>query len=313
MLSRVADSLYWMTRYVERTDCILRMIRRYYLSSLEKFSEEEFTWMPVLKTFGFLTDEQAEAIQYDTPAVLRYLVCDKGNMNSILNLISKSRENARGMQDHITIEVWESINSFYLNVKEWIEKDFNDSPELLNHLNKLLQNSLMYYGVSEVTMPRTEGWSYINMGKCLERAIQSADILDINFQKFNYDLSAPLDRAYWQHLLKSVSGFELYLKTYRTGSDTENIVDLILFNSEYPRSIMYSISRLQTLFERLRKTSAMDTFLKIDHLIGKAKYKVMYTDIEQIRKRGLQDYLNEIKTDLYLIGSEFHKNYFAYS
>ena len=112
MLIRIADSLFWMTRYLERTDCILRMIKTNFMSSLDKIEETEFTWRPILKTFTALSEKEIKLMQYNSQEVLRYLISEKTHDNSIINMITRSRENARGVQDHITIEVWECLNSF---------------------------------------------------------------------------------------------------------------------------------------------------------------------------------------------------------
>ena len=269
--------------------------------------------MPVLKTFTSLTEEEAGEIQFDSHAVLAYLVSDKSNPNSIINLISHSRENARGVQDHITIELWEALNGFYHQAKNWLQKDFSANIEVPTELASLMQNSLMFYGTAEVTMPRSEGWSFINMGKYLERAVQTIDILEINFQEFDYNLDMPLSTSHWQHLLKSVSGYELYLKSYRTGNDTENIADFLLFNLDFPRSVLYCVTRLHQLFEKLRKTSHAETYTKIDYMIGKAKSNLQYTELSEIREQGLAPYLSGIKTELYAIGNQFNINYFACS
>jgi len=209
MLIRIADSLFWMTRYLERTDCILRMIKTNFMSSLDKIEETEFTWRPILKTFTALSEKEIKLMQYNSQEVLRYLISEKTHDNSIINMITRSRENARGVQDHITIEVWECLNSFYLDVKNW-ESIENDTSDTITHLAKFLQYTHLYYGIADVTMPRKDGWIFMNTGKYLERAIQTAEFLSIKFQEFDYNMHQPSNPIQWRHVLQSVSGFELY-------------------------------------------------------------------------------------------------------
>src|SRR5277367_172029 len=116
MLSRVADSLFWMSRYIERTDGILRMLKINYASSQD--NTNEFTWRPVLKIFSFLEDVEIAKIEKNSRAVLQFMVVDKDNPNSVVNMVTKSRENARSVQDHITKEVWQCLNEFYHLVRE---------------------------------------------------------------------------------------------------------------------------------------------------------------------------------------------------
>src|SRR5215210_2664195 len=116
MLSRVADSLYWMSRYMERTDGILRMLKINYASSQDDV--QEFSWMPVLKIFTFLKDDEAKAISNNTRAVLQYMVMGKDNANSVFNIVTMARENGRSVQDHITKEMWQCLNDFYHTMKD---------------------------------------------------------------------------------------------------------------------------------------------------------------------------------------------------
>src|ERR1700733_8730116 len=126
MLSRVADSLYWMSRYMERADGMLRMLKINYASSQDDI--QEFSWKPVLKIFTFLTEEEANAFENNTKEVLQYMVTDKENPNSVLNIVTAARENARSVQEHITKELWQSLNDLYHTVRDeqlvkWLQKE----------------------------------------------------------------------------------------------------------------------------------------------------------------------------------------------
>src|SRR5688572_19889385 len=116
MLSRVADSLYWMSRYMERTDSILRVLKTNYASSQD--SSTDFTWRPVLQIFTYLEDAEIDLIQNDSRAVLKFMVTSRENPNSVYNMITRSRENARAVQDHITKELWQCLNEYYHLIKE---------------------------------------------------------------------------------------------------------------------------------------------------------------------------------------------------
>jgi len=313
MLSRIAESLYWMNRYVERTDCILRMIRVNYIASLDKSHDVEFSWKHVLKTFSALADNAIEVLQYNTPATLNYLINDKTNVNSVINLITKARENARGVQDHITIELWECLNKYYLEVRNWQDNNLVYSTDFLQNLGSLSQNSFAFYGTSEVSMPRTEGWYYMNMGKFLERAIQTSNILDVKFLEFSQLGKSSLNQTYWQELLKSVSGFELYLKSYRTGVDSENVINMLIQNMNFPRSILYSINRFNQCHEKLRNHAHPEAHSLIQFKIGKSSSMVLYADLAEEVKNGLTQFLLSINDELYEAANEINKSYFGYN
>jgi uncharacterized alpha-E superfamily protein len=310
MLSRVADSLYWMSRYLERTDGILRMLKINYASSQDDI--HEFSWKPVLRTFTYIDEETADNIAYHSRDVLQYMVTDKENTNSVLNIITRARESARSVQDHITKELWQCLNDFYHIVRDehLVLGIHKDDPVTI--LDTLIKQGLLYFGIMDITMARGEGFAFINIGKFLERAVQSADIVDVKFSSLNYDFTQT-DTTYWKYLLLSISGYELYLKTYRSGFDARNVVEQIVLNEEFPRSVIYSVNQLHRYFERLKSERNMDSYRKIDFLIGKIRSKVKYSTVESIMEQGLHSYLKGIKDDLYEVGNAFNQNYFAYT
>jgi uncharacterized alpha-E superfamily protein len=310
MLSRVADSLYWMSRYMERTDGILRMLKINYASSQDDLNE--FSWKPVLRIFTYLDDEEANAMEHRSRAVLQYMVTDKENPNSVVNIVTHARENARSVQDHITKELWQCLNDFYHTVRneqlvEWLDKE-----DPVTILDILIKQGLLYYGTADITMARGEGYCFLNIGKFLERGVQSADILDVKFSDLDYDL-AKTDTMYWKYMLLSISGYELYLKTYRSGFEAKNIVEEIVLNNDFPRSILYSVNQLHRYFERLKSERNVESFRKIDFMIGKIKSKIKYSTVDTILEQGLHPYLAGIKENLYDVANSINQSYFAYT
>lgn len=310
MLSRVADSLYWMSRYMERTDGILRMLRINYASSQDDI--QDFSWKPVLRIFSYLNEEDAAAIAHNSRAVLQYMVTDRENSNSVLNMVTRARENARSVQDHITKELWQCLNEFYHTIRDaqLVRGLHTDDP--VSILDVLIRQGLLYYGITDITMARGEGYAFINIGKFLERGVQSADILDIKFSDLHYDFTIT-DTTYWKYLLLSISGYELYLKTYRSGFDARNVVELIVLNEDFPRSVIYSVNQLQRYFERLKSDRNKEAYRKIDFMIGKIRSRVKYSTVESILQQGLHAYLNGVKEELYEVGNAFNQHYFAYT
>ncbi|MGG9963958.1 alpha-E domain-containing protein [Ferruginibacter sp. SUN106] len=311
MLSRVADSLFWMSRYMERADGILRMLKINYASSQDDI--QEFSWKPVLRIFTFLTDEEATGLAKDTRAVLQFMVTDKDNPNSVLNVVTQARENARSVQDHITKEMWQCLNDFYHTVRQERLIYLLQKEDPITVLDTLIREGLLYYGTTDVTMARGEGNSFINIGKLLERAIQSADILDIKFSDLNYQLDKPADTTYWKYMLMSISGYELYLKTYRSGFEAKKVMEQIILNENFPRSVLYSVTHLHKYFSRLKNNSNSISFNEIDFMIGKLESKIRFSTPDSIIDEGLHHYLTETKSALFQIGSTLSKNYFGNS
>ena len=296
---------------MERTDGILRMLKINYASSQDDINE--FSWKPVLRIFSFLGEEETNSIAHNTRAVLEYMVTGKDNPNSVLNIVTLARENGRGVQDHITKEMWQCLNDFYHTVRDEKLTYLLQNDDPVSVLDNLIKCGLLYFGTADVTMARGEGNSFINIGKFLERAIQSVDILDIKFGDINYEINEPADTTYWKYLLMSISGYELYLKTYRGGFEAKNIVEQVILNEQFPRSEVYCINQLHRYFERLKSERNASDFNQIDFMIGKFQSKVKFSTANSIFQEGLHQFLKESKTGLYDIGTALSRTYFAYS
>jgi uncharacterized alpha-E superfamily protein len=267
----------------------------------------------VLKLFTYLENDKAPDLEKNPRGILQYVVCDKENPNAVVNVITGARENARSVQDHITKELWQCLNDFYHTMREdwlaqWLQKD-----DPITILDVLIKQGLLYYGTADITMSRGEGYSFLNIGKYLERAILSVDILSVRFSDKNYDINANTDAAYWKYLLLSISGYELYLKTYRSGFEARNVVEQVVLNQHFPRSIMYSLVRLQRYFDRIKQTNNTEGYDELEFMIGKVLGKIRYSRAETLLQQNLHQFLTDIKNELYAIANCLTRNYFAYT
>jgi uncharacterized alpha-E superfamily protein len=312
MLSRVAASFYWLSRYIERSDGMLRMLKINYASSQD--TVQEFTWEPVIRIFaGRDEEEETDKLENNSRAVLKYMVTGKSNSNSILNIITLARENARGVQEHITKDLWQCLNEYYHTVKDpRLDKALQrDDP--ISVLDVLIKQVMLYYGTVEITMERGEGRSFMNIGKYLERAIQSVDILDTKFGSVSENPDLLTDTTYWKHLLLSLGGYELYLKTYREGFEASNILEQVVLNNDFPRSVIYSVNNIQRYFERLKNESNLDDYREMSFRIGRLQSRIKYSSVKTIEQEGLHTFLTQIRSELYGIGNSLNEHYFANS
>jgi len=312
MLSRVAASFYWLSRYIERSDGMLRMLKINYASSQD--TVQEFTWEPVIRIFaGRDEEEETDKLVNNSRAVLKYMVTGKSNSNSVLNIITLARENARGVQEHIPKDLWQCLNEYYHTVKDpKIEKALQrDDP--ITPLDTLIRQVMLYYGTAEITMERGEGRSFMNIGKYLERAIQSVDILDTKFGSIDDNPDLLTDTSYWKHLLLSLGGYELYLKTYREGFESSNILEQVMLNDDFPRSVIYSVNNIQRYFDRLKDDSNLEDYRQMSFLIGRLQSRIKYSSVKSIEEEGLHTFLTQIRKELYGIGNSLNEHYFANS
>lgn len=312
MLSRIADSLFWMARYMERTDGILRMLKINCITALDRSGEPDFNWLPVLKVFTTLPPDQAEQLAENSDEVLRYMIFNRENSNSIRSIVGRARENTRGAQDQVTKEVWEGINEFYLKLNDPDLEQAIDRGEQIVMLGSLINQYLLFNGVAEVTMPRGQGWNYLNLGKFIERGLLTADILNVKFSNIAYDLDNPADVPYWRNLLLSLSGYELYLKQYQGGPEGQNVADLGILNAQFPRSLAYCLFRLDRIIQNLSEDHA-ETDEPLKKLIGRLRSKVEFADMDMISRMGLHVFLTDMRNDLQQFSNALGRSYFSYN
>lgn len=311
MLSRVADSVFWMARYMERTNGMLRLLRTNYISSQDEV--KDFTWQQLLRKYSDASPEDVSAIGNDSPKVLDHLLLDRNNGASVFNNITRARENARAVQDHITKEVWQCLNDYYHLIRDRQIGVQIRQGDPVTAFDALIHQGMLYHGIVDVTMARGEGFNYLNIGKFLERAILSADMLDIKLAEVGYNLHHPTDVPALRYLLYSLSGYELYLKTHRGVFQGDHVVQQIVYNPNFPHSISYCLQQLSRYFERLKPESLPESYKQLEFLIGRATNDVRYSSIGSANTESLRDFLNKIKQELFGIAAAFNKYYFGNS
>lgn len=311
MLSRVAASFYWLSRYIERSDGMLRMLKINYASSQD--AVQQFTWEPVIRIFTGRSKEAAKLNSNNSREVMKFLVLSKDNPNAILSIITLARENARSVQEHIPKDLWQCLNEYYHTVKDTRLERALQREDPIGVFDILIRQVMLYYGTAEISMERGEGRSFMNIGKYLERAIQSVDILDTKFGSVDENPDLLTDTSYWKHLLLSLGGYELYLKTYREGFEASNILEQVVLNNDFPRSVIYSVNNIQRYFERLKKESNLDDYRELSFQIGRLQSRIKYSSVKNIEQEGLHLFLTQIRNELYGIGNSLNEHYFANS
>lgn len=311
MLSRVADSVFWMARYMERTNGMLRILRTNYISSQDEV--KDFNWHTLLRNYSDAGAEEMEAIGNNSVRVLEHLLLDKQNGGSVINNITRARENGRAVQDHITKEVWQCLNDYYHLIRDkniYSQVKFGDP---VTALDSLIYQGMLYHGTVDITMARGEGFNYLNAGKFLERAILSADMLNIKLTELDYNLEAPVELPALRYLLYSLSGYELYLKTHRGNLQADFVIQQILYNEQFPHSIAYCLKQLFRYFERLETESLPESYKQLEFLIGRAMNNVKYSIINTSDGEGLKNFLKQTRNELVGIAAAFNQFYFGNS
>jgi uncharacterized alpha-E superfamily protein len=307
MLSRVAETIYWMARYVERTSGMLQVLRTNYISSQDDVPN--FSWRPMLNTYAAdLTSEQLDSIQQDTTKVFEYLILDKMNNSSAFNNVMHARENARAIQDHITKEVWQCLNNYYHFFKDAEFERHIKTGDPVSSIDALMKHGLLFSGTVKNTMTRDEGYTFLHLGKFLERAILTADIVRIKLSEMEMNLQNVVALRY---LLYSLFGFEIYMKVYKGKFNSESVLELLLQNTHFPHSLLYSLYHMNKYFERLRPDSLPESYEQLEFLIGKTMNNIKYSEIKANNPRTVNFLLLQTRNDLMGIGSSFGRYYFG--
>jgi uncharacterized alpha-E superfamily protein len=313
MLSRIADSLFWLNRYMERADGLLRVVRTHYILSLDKGIKGNITWRPVLDIFTYCKEEEKAALENDTDATLRFLLTDIKNPNSLKLILTKARENARGVQDHITKEVWEQVNYMYHMINQPNFASKLQGYEAMENIEHFLKNSLLYSGVTDTTMPRGTGWNFMNLGRHIERCTQTVDLAEEELSRINYDITIASDIIEWRYLLLSLSGYELHLKTYRSSNHSYNALHQVLINEHFTRSVIYCLNRIQKYLHDIAAENNSPENEALKRLFGRLYSSVNYVDFDTLNGITLQEWLAETRKQLLSFSNSLAQNFFSYT
>lgn len=314
MLSRIAESLFWLGRFVERAEGISISLQVQHSASLEADVYGFSNWEPILNAVGQLSSFYKVHKEASSDNVIDYLIFSPENPNSIMECINRARENARGVRDMISKESWEIVNVTYHELNKFnMEMVRKEGPDKL--FNFIRQRSYLFEGATEITMFRGKGYHFMRAGKYLERADQIARILDVKYHiplPRVEDVGNPLDIYQWKTLLDSTGAYEAYLQHYNIKITPIQIAELLIFNPQLPRSLLFCMERALQSFRQISSIREKFFANKAEQKIGKLYYQIAYSNAEEIFFFGLHEYLTNFINDLIDIGEEINHTYFGY-
>jgi len=314
MLSRVADSLYWLARYIERAENIARILDvnlQLTLDDDHAGKDVDQNWQPILAT---LEDQKLFQKLYavtNAEAVCEFLTFAKENPNSIRCCVASARENARTVREFISSEMWERINSLYLWLSSAEARQIFAS-SAIDFYRHLVDYAHQFHGTTDATLSHGEGWSFLQVGKYLERADSASRLLDLKYHillPHGEQVGGNVDTVQWQAVLKSCSAFEAYRKIH-TGQVTPwSVAGFILLHEDFPRSIHFCAEQLDTALHTISGTSRSHYANEAERLAGKLCSDLTYARIGDIIKSGLHQYLDGIQFRLIEIGAATRSEY----
>ncbi|MCR5261593.1 MAG: alpha-E domain-containing protein [Candidatus Gastranaerophilales bacterium] len=298
MLSRVADSLFWISRYIERAENTARIID-VNLNLLLDLPGEERLFEPVIKTAGCSRSFYNKYSKATSENVMDFLTFDTDNQDSIVNCVSFARENARCIRETITLEMWMLINKFYHRLHEPNIKEemLNNPHDFFTEIKEFCQ---LYVGIQDGTMSHGIGWNFAWLGRMLERADQTSRILDVKYYILLPDVSMvgmTLDTVQWTAVLKSVSAFEMFRKTY-AGVTPQNVAEFLILNKEFPRSVYYCLEHSERALQNIITHQKTINGEKSMRVIGKLKAMLEFATVDEIIMKGLHETTEDIQIRL---------------
>ncbi|MEI6534694.1 MAG: alpha-E domain-containing protein [Verrucomicrobiaceae bacterium] len=304
MLSRVANSLYWMSRYIERAENIARLldVNLQLMLDFENLDDQKLKehWMPILLSAG---DEETFLKHHDkadSQSVTEFMTFQTENPNSVLSCLFAARENARQIRDQISLEMFEVINECYLflNSKNAREIWASGAHEFYEQIKKY---SHLFQGLTDCTFSRDAGYEFIQFGKFVERTDKTTRILDIKYHILLpsvQDVGGAVDTAQWQAVLRSVSALKAYRRFHVSDILPWKVVEFIIFSPTFPRSIRYGLQEVDRYLHLLADTGEGEYRSPEERAFGKLLSDLNFMSIEDVMRGGLHEFLQNVQTTL---------------
>ncbi len=312
MLSRVADSIYWLNRYIERAENVARFVEVNLNLLMDNPVGVTQQWEPLIAVTGdrILFQERYGEISADN--VLNFLTFDTSSPNSIISCVRAARENARSVRETISSETWQQINDFYLMVEEAAKNRPENIREVYAFYADVKMASHRFVGVMNATSSWNESWHFGRLGRLLERADKTSRILDVKYFLLLPSAKAvgsPLDNLQWISLLKSASAYEMYRKVEHELTPA-NVARFLIFNPQFPRSIKFCLRHAERSLESIIGPSA-DISFSSQRELGKLRAEIEYVTFEEIFTQGLHEFLDGLQLRLNQVGDRVYTDFIA--
>jgi uncharacterized alpha-E superfamily protein len=319
MLSRVANLTYWIARYLERAENTARIVEVNAALVLDlqarQAADDPRAWEPLVFVTG--SDERFHELYGDKAterAVVEFMLFDKRNPSSVLSCVATARENARCIRDQLSAELWEALNTFYLKLKD---DDFTRYAQLgaADYLGWIKTQTQLFHGVADALIPRDEGWWFYDLGRHLERADNTTRILDIKYFMILPGLQAvgsALDMVQWASVLRSCSAFEAFRRARRGDLDLGRVVDYLIRDEAFPRSVLYSVSEVEQCLVRI-DGDGQPAVEAAHALVRRLREDLEETDAKAIIAEGLHEFLDNLQTRIEQIHDAVQQAYITHS
>jgi uncharacterized alpha-E superfamily protein len=307
LLSRVADALYWISRYLERAEHTARLIDVARDLGLDRAAAARSRAIDRLYSSLGLPSGGADSEQ----SLVTLALFDTSHRNSVAACVMSARENARQVREEISSDMWEQLNELFLRVRKLSEASAGGRTHYVSRV--IVEGVHLFAGITDATMGHAEGWQYLQAGCFLERAASTATLLDAFLVDQGDDAPAALDQADWVALLRSCSALEGYCRRYTADVRPERVTEFLLLDAECPRSIRYAATRLEGALRAIAHYTGRPSGGRAERLSGRLRSTLDYGQVDEILSDDPHGYLTSVSRQCSLIHSAVYQSYISYS
>lgn len=318
MLARDADSMYWMSRYVERAEHVARLllVNSNLLMDVGELAPtlQQRQWLSVLTVFRM---DQSIVKQADThlgQRVCQYMAFDTANPNSLVSCISRARDNARAVRENISSEMWEAINTLYWSLKsDEAKARFEEAPD--EFYRSIMTGSMLFEGLSDQTLAHDQGWHFTLLAKYLERADVTCRVIETKFsilRSADTLLAGAMRNIHWMAVLRSCCSIENFRRQHLGDLDPLRVATFLILEKDFPRSIRYCVHEAYQAIAAIRNEVSP---LAIDHterVLGRLDAQLEYGELSEIMAEGLPAYLTGVQEGLAEAALAVQNTYFLH-
>ena len=310
LLSRVAESLYWINRYLERAENISRFVEVSEAMSLDCPPGSAEPWLPLIDVSGDRENFDFRFPQRNQNDVINFLIRDRLNSNSIISCINMARENARQIRDVITTEMWEQINMLYWNIQDG--EVFWNQP-VQEQLSEIRRGCQLFYGITDATLSKDLAWQFSILGRLIERADKTSRILDVKYYLLLHildELGGVLDELQWIALLRSAGAYQMFRHAEQNSIKPNAVARFLLLDPIFPRSVRYCLDGISDTLKMVELNPIPKEPTKLECMRGLLKAKWSYVRIENIINEGLHEAIDTLQIDLNKLHNLIQDQYF---
>lgn len=309
MLGKTAGGLFWMFRYLERSENTARLIEAGFRIALTRADGDDDEWTSVLQTAAVAQRYFQKHEQIEAAKAIDFLLRDLTNPSSVMSAIAQARQNARLVRTAITREVWEAVNDTYMILKQALSRPVpaRDLPEILALIR---QQSALVRGATHGTMLRNDIFDFCRLGTFLERADNTARILDVKYYVLLPSINqigSSLDNVQWETILRSVAGMRAYRWITRGETSPMGIADFLIFDTRMPRSMAFSVGKIAANLGYLEQ--AYGTRHPCHDQIDALAARLSHGKIERVFEDGLHEFITDFLADVAQLGQQIETDY----